>query len=568
MDLQRFLKELTIFTQTPLLKLFMLGLTSLAAQVVLIQEFLGIVSGNEFTVSVFFTLWMLFTAAGAWVHSLFKPRKNGSTTLYVILSVLPVGVLFSMQYFKNILFEPGISLNPWQIIWYSGIHIFPFCFVSGYLFVAFSGEFSKSNETNEMAYPLAVESIGSMVGLLVFALVLPYFLNPLAIFTVLFTVNGFYISLNRITIFQKIVFLIGFAGIALIIYLLPLQQLSFKSLYPHQRLEFYQPSPHGNLMLTSMNGQKNLYENEQLLYYSNNETDREETVHFAMAQRPRAKNVLLVSGGLNGMLAEIEKYSPASIDYLEINKIAIEKLRNEIPGIHHPLANIISNDPISYLQQSKKKYNLIVMATPDPANMKLNRFYTFEFVEKIKKSLTPDGVCIFHLCIFPGYLEKTDIELVSGLFNSLSKHFKNVKLIPTEKIYFLASDKTLSIHICDTLTKYKIQTSFINSAYYDTNLVNQKTNQILENIVNIKPINSNLYPLSYGLYLEKWFHQNNFSPLWFIIPSILLFLASIYIIISSPRSLAPMFSMGFSTSAMQIVLLFQTIQWIFYYQEF
>lgn len=552
----KYLKIIPSFTNTCLAKLFMLGFTSLAVQILLLQEFLGIVAGNEFTVSAFLCLWMLFTSFGARLQTWISPDKNINSALYIALSILPVWILFSLRYFKNLIFEPGISLDPWQIIWYSAIHLFPICTVSGYLFVVFSIGFSNSKKNNGTSIPLSIESVGSIAGISLFALILPWFLEPFQILMVLFAVNGIFLLISSTTTREWITRTIVLICLSSILVLFPPAKISFQSLFPGQNLELQLPSPHGTITVTTINNQKLIYENGQLLYYSNNEPDREESVHFAMAQHPCPKNVLLISGGMNGMLAEIEKYQVQKIDYLEINKTAAKYLKNEIPGINHPAVELIHADPVRYLQKNRKLYDVIIVATPDPVNMKLNRFYTLEFVKNIQKSLGSDGVCILKFNVFPGYLDQNDLLLVSSLKYNLSAHFKNTLLLPTEKLYFLASNSKLSLSIDDTLQKKFIETIFVNKDYFDFGQISNKSQEITIAIENLNGRNSNLHPISYGLFLKKWYKQHGFSKFWFLLPIIAFLATIVWIVLKTPGKLASMFLIGFSASSMQIILLF------------
>jgi len=46
-----------------------------------------------------------------------------------------------------------------------------------------------------------------------------------------------------------------------------------------------------------------------LLFSTGNEISNEENVHYAMVQHPNPENILLISGGFSGTIAEIMKYN-------------------------------------------------------------------------------------------------------------------------------------------------------------------------------------------------------------------------------------------------------------------
>ncbi len=104
-------------------------------------------------------------------------------------------------------------------------------------------------------------------------------------------------------------------------------------LFPNQELVANKSTRYGNLVVTRQAGQLNVYENNDLLFYTENTMVNEEAVHFAMIQHRNPKQVLLISGGIAGMIKEIQKYNVDKITYLEINPEIFRSLKNyaEIP---------------------------------------------------------------------------------------------------------------------------------------------------------------------------------------------------------------------------------------------
>ena len=57
----------------------------------------------------------------------------------------------------------------------------------------------------------------------------------------------------------------------------------------------------------------------------------EQAVHFAMAQRPDARRVLLIGGGVAGTAREILKYPNAAVDYVEVDPLVLAEGRKYLP---------------------------------------------------------------------------------------------------------------------------------------------------------------------------------------------------------------------------------------------
>ena len=87
---------------------------------------------------------------------------------------------------------------------------------------------------------------------------------------------------------------------------------------------FHGQSPYGRLVVTEQAGQYNFIESGVVLFSTQNAQQVEETVHYAMAQRPRARRVLLVSGGVSGTAREILKYPVQRVDYVELDPLLLE----------------------------------------------------------------------------------------------------------------------------------------------------------------------------------------------------------------------------------------------------
>ena len=101
--------------------------------------------------------------------------------------------------------------------------------------------------------------------------------------------------------------------------------------YPGQKIAFRRNSPYGKLIVTESAGQFNFIENGLPIISTHNVEQVEETVHYAMAQRPNAHKVLLVSGGVSGTAKEILKYGVTEVTYVELDPLIISAGRQYLP---------------------------------------------------------------------------------------------------------------------------------------------------------------------------------------------------------------------------------------------
>src|SRR5208283_3780590 len=101
--------------------------------------------------------------------------------------------------------------------------------------------------------------------------------------------------------------------------------------YPRQHIVARANSPYGKLLVTESAGQFDFIENGIPITSTRDDQHVEETVHYAMAQRPEARRVLLVSGGISGTAREILKYGVRQVDYVELDPLVLAFGKGYLP---------------------------------------------------------------------------------------------------------------------------------------------------------------------------------------------------------------------------------------------
>ena len=144
--------------------------------------------------------------------------------------------------------------------------------------------------------------------------------------------------------------------------------------------------------MTESHGQYNFIESGVPLFSTHNPEQVDETVHFAMAQRPEAKRILLIAGGVAGTAQELLKYGVEAVDYVELDPLIVEAGRRFVPeSLGDPRIRIQDGDGRLFVQQTQHRYGVVIADLPDPSTSQLNRFYTAEFFEQVQRVLTEGG---------------------------------------------------------------------------------------------------------------------------------------------------------------------------------
>ena len=93
-----------------------------------------------------------------------------------------------------------------------------------------------------------------------------------------------------------------------------------------------------------------------------------------------------------------------------------------------------------------------------------------------KNASSSGGILSFSMEGYDNYLAEPQRQKISSVYNTLSRYFKNVLLIPGQNIYFLASQSPLNTDIPDSLNSKGVSTSYISSYYYG-NVTDDRINQ-------------------------------------------------------------------------------------------
>jgi spermidine synthase len=368
---------------------------------------------------------------------------------------------------------------------------------------------------------------------------------------------------------RKLCLLAGALALALlgaVVFLDP-DGLSTRLQYRQQRLAERANSPYGKLLLVQSEGQLDFIENGVPLISTRDDQHLEETVHYALAQRPDARRVLLLSGGISGTAREILKYPVSRVDYVELDPLILELGQKHLPGnLADPRIHLFNTDGRLFIKQKAGAgYDIIILDLPAPATAQLNRFYTVEFLAEAKSALTPDGVVSFSLGQYENYVSRDLARLLASAQRTVRTSFKNTLVIPGGRVFFLASDGPLFADIASRLEARRVPTRLVNRHYLDAMLAADRIADLARAMAEPAAPNRDFSPVLYFYHLRHWMSQFNlrFGPLQAV-----LVLALGFYLVRLRRSAFVLFASGFAASALELVLLlaFQVLCGSVYHQ--
>jgi spermidine synthase len=538
--------------------IFTIGFCAIPAQVILMRELLMDFGGNELFIGLFLAVWMLLTAAGSYLAGFLSLKEKHIPFYALLLTVLPLILLFLPDLTRNFLFKPGIEPGLMMELAGTFILLTPFCILSGFLFAALAQRIVNTDERKLPGKIYGIESAGSMAGGMLFSFVLVYLYDNFRASGIV-TIAGCLIILygwhdhaqrNKLIIPGISILIIGTLTFAFG------NSIARKFLFPGQKLIESRDTPYGNLSVTRTGQQTNVFENNTLLFSTDNQQSSEESIHFVMVQNDSPKKVLLISGGITGLTNEILKYTSIdTVDYIEIDPLIFEIGKRYTNTLKSGHINLITGDPRIFLQKTKRKYDIVITYLPPPSSFYLNRYYTREFMLLARSRMNPFGVFSFSLPLTINYLNEGSVEMYSSLYNTSRSVFKWVHIFPGLKSYFVASDQKLSLDICQIIEDKSISTDYVNFYYIDEADMERRSQSISDQLSSQTQLNADFAPTAVDAFDKYWLNRFQLSINSFRISVIVvLLLIFIGMMLVSPLQ-GGMFAAGFSASSMQLILI-------------
>lgn len=529
------------------------GFIGTVVQVLLMRQITTVFEGNELMMAWTLGVWMLLTGIGAYIGRFRKNTMSEDRLLafiLFILGVLPVVFSVIIVLLKNQIFPVGVMISPLSFFVLLLIVLTPICLLIGFVYALLVRIFC--NQTEGFIKVYAFESVGSFVGGLVVSFVFIQWLTILQSLIILLLI----ISVSLFVSFKSWIYLV--ASVFTLIFLLlasifPVETGLKSFLFVNQKVLDSKETYYGNITITESAGQYNIYSNGSLLFTTDNTILNEENVHYAMLQKRNPENILIVSGGVSGMIEEILKYpSVKSVDYLEMNPQLVRMATKYKPLPNDSRLKYIEQDGRRFIRITSKTYDVAIFAIPEPSSIQINRFYTQEFLQILKKRISEDAIVIYGLPSVGNYISPLKADIEASVYQTLKRNFKNVEIITGEKDYLLASNNQINLRISEVAMQRGVRTSYVNSYYIDDFSIQQRGDLIKKSIERKRLINTDSKPVPVFFETLKFASQYSGSNWFMIIIPILLLIPMFFF----PSASKGMYVAGFSASSIELLLIF------------
>jgi spermidine synthase len=420
------------------------------SQVLLVREFFVVFKGNEVSFGAVFAFWMLWTAVGSWVASLFAGKIKRPALVFCVLNLFLCACLVAEIYLVRIsrgFFDvpSGAYVSIFSMALFTFVMLVGVCFVGGAQFVIGAKLYAavrKSTGSEVPARAYIADSLGCLIGGLIVTFILVVFLDPFTSALIcaagLMAATAWLAFANRMRVMKFVA-----AGAAAACVLLAFRGPSFNRAADRSQWRAYNEafellesrnSRYGNLAVLGYRDQRSLFGNGELYFSMPDENAPTITANLFMLQHPAPKNILVVGGGISGLLRGMLRHDVERIDYVELDPEVVSVARRhlvpeDLAALENPAVHIHNTDGRLFVSRTGNRYDLIVCQLPDPSTASLNRFYTLEFFRQVRKILAEGGVFITGVSS-EGFWEEQLLQRNGSVFVTLKRIFAKVLASP------------------------------------------------------------------------------------------------------------------------------------------
>ena len=516
--------------------IFLVGFTAMSAQIVLLRQLIVVFYGNEISLGLLLFAWLFWGAVGGWLlgrlADKIKNRQFCFAILQILLAFILVGAIVVMRSARTILgIFPGEIIGFLPMVGFSFFVLSLICIILGFLFALSCRIYpQKISGATRIGRVYILEALGAVCGGCMVSFFFIRYFDGLYIMLGLAGLNfiSAYLLQRKLTQ-PRFVLITKGVSLALILILFALlfsqkakefKQASIRQQWKHFTLLTAQDSIYSNLVVTKRDIQYSFFSNGLYLFTVPDELTSEEAAHFALLETPDPKRVLLIGGGIGGVAREIFKHPISTLHYVELDPKIIALGKQFLPPerlnfLDDPRLTVFHQDGRLFIKRAKHlsdfvPYDSIIVYLGDPCTAQINRFYSQEFFQEVKNCLAPCGVFSFSLSSAENFLNKEQQQFLSSIHKTLKSVFREIKVIPGDTAYFLATDKEGILtydykELVHRLNERNIQAKFVREYYLFAKLSTDRI-AYLEDRISAKEakLNTDFRPISYYYDMVLW----------------------------------------------------------------
>ncbi|MBF0532163.1 MAG: hypothetical protein HQL23_03595 [Candidatus Omnitrophica bacterium] len=502
------------------LSLFLLGFTSLIAQVVITRELMVSLYGNEFFVGWILAAWLFWIGLGSWSARRIFPdsRRESGLVFCVIIASLLIPLEIALIRLSPMIMTASGGQIPDLIPALAVALIIPapLCFVFGL-------QFSVACRSMSVGRAYFSEVLGCVAGGMVFTYGLVSW-NEFQISSVLLGINA---SLFLTRAFFKIgknqyahwagAILLGMFGLFCYAAGPHFNLKTENGRFRNETIVAVRNTVYGQITATRAEGLAHFYQNGQPVGPDQNDVFKESLVHLPMLSHSEPKKVLLIGTGFNGSLGQILKHNPAEIFYAEPDPAMLTIAEPLISpesrlALRDPRVHLMKGDLRAYLAALPTDMDVVIVNLPAPSTALINRYATQDFFRQIRSHMKPDAVFSTHLSVSSDTVLPALADLEKSLHKTIKSVFPFTVVLPEDDLFWIASPGPLikdPAVLVRRMAQRSIRNDFVSEQYLRYRYANDRvlSTQALLNHDEGIAINRDIRPSAYFYNLIFWFSR-------------------------------------------------------------
>jgi len=491
-------------------RLVAVGFLSMVGQVALLRELAVASFGVELIYLLGLGLWLAAGALGAVAGRarVPEPSKAIDRAFLLLALLIPLGIAFLRG--ARVLFGgvPGAYLPLGQQVATAALGLAPAGVALGWLFRRTAQRAAATGGTLAAAY--AWESAGGALGSVTATLSLHWGVPNLVLGVACGVAGAGVAAASRPA--RRLALPVAAALLALLAVTGTVDLRT--TAWNHHGLVAVADTPYGRVAVTRAGAQVAVFGNDALEYESEG-TEAEEFVHLAALQVPPGSMVLALGGGAAGVAAELLRHAPSRVDYVEGNRAMYRALLPHLPpetrrSLEREPVRVVFGDPRRFLSAAGK-YDLILVASAEPASGEGNRFYTAEFFRLCAGRLNPGGVVALKLPSSENLWTPLLLRRNGSVHAALRSAFPDVLVIPGGTDTLLGSDGRLERdpgELARRLRERGIDARLVTPQYLRYVLTNDRVGQVARLLSGTDaPPNTDGRPVCYQQTLLLWLEK-------------------------------------------------------------
>jgi spermidine synthase len=463
------------------------GLLSVLAQVVLLRELNVALYGVELVYLLAVGAWLLATAVGALAGR--WPRRVSADAFDMAMGAVAVALALGLVVVRGgrLLFTsaiPGAYLPLPQQILLLVLAVAPSSALLGTLFQWAARRYIDRGGTLAGAY--AVESAGGLVGGV--SATLAFWLGAQNLFVtaacVLLALGTALVSMSERHA-SRAGRVVAIAVLGLLVTFPKWPDLDRRlTRWTHPDALDARDLAYGRVTMTTAGGQVSVFQNDAL-WFDTEDAANETFAHLVMLQHPDPARVLLLGGGMEGLAHAALEHGPRFIRDVEIDRRMFDMIRPHLAeatrrSLADPRVQMTFTDPRRVLP-SRERYDVILIAAPEPSSASANRYYTREFFASCAESLNDGGVVGFRLHSAENFWTPQLARRTASISRALRSAFPHVVVLPGTVNVFVASAAPLAPEpalLAERLERRHVRAQLVSAPYLEYLYSNDRRTEI------------------------------------------------------------------------------------------